>query len=214
VGTFSITELKVAYFGAGLKGAGFGKASGFSPQSGDTAVVGNVEHKGFWTATKLTQGQQSQLHARAMALLPKTVPPNNVMPQSAGKTFIPCKATEQTYVFDFNRDGCVEAFIEIRVPLTLSSGTRLPDGIVTLIALYDRKTNSWIPILSSVFSGEPENLFGQPLYELQDVLDIDGDDRAEIVLSKAVGEGSDLEIYRFQGNQLLSVSKIEGWMGS
>lgn len=161
LGTFSVSDVKVAYFGAMLKAAGFGQVQGFAAHGGEIAVAGTIDRNGFWSQAKLTSSQQIELRASAMALLPKVVPANRTMPQAVGKPIVTGKADEHVYVFDLNRDGNTEAYIRLRVPLRLATGTTLPDAYIGLLAQLDRTSGHWQPIFSSVYSSEGETFFGK-----------------------------------------------------
>ncbi len=57
LGTFSVTDVKVSYFGAMLKAAGFGQPQGFVPNGGEIAVAGPVDRAG--------SGHPRSLHSRS-----------------------------------------------------------------------------------------------------------------------------------------------------
>jgi hypothetical protein len=50
--------------------------------------------------------------------------------------------------------------------------------------------------------------------DLGDVLDINGDGVAEVILQRGYGEVGDIEVYEVSGGQLRLVAAIRGWTGS
>lgn len=214
IGAFAVSTVKVEYDGAIPKVVGIGRADGFTPQDSDIAVGGAASHEGFWSSATLTPTQLARLRSKALALFPKTVPPNRTQSQLGGKPLVVGKTSEYIDLFDLNHDGNLQAFLTLNAALRVSAGSTLPDGFARLLATYSRAAGDWSPLLSSVFSGDGEALFGDHDYQLLDVLDIDGDGSAELVFSKGLGEVGDLEIYRFSGGRLSLVCKISGWSGS
>ncbi len=60
---------------------------------------------------------------------------------------------------------------------------------------------------------EVETIWGDSMCGLMDVVDINGDGVAELILQRGYGEVGDVEIYEVSGGQLRLVSAIRGWTG-
>jgi len=62
--------------------------------------------------------------------------------------------------------------------------------------------------------GSIEPVFGNGQDSLVDVLDIDGDGVAEVILQRSHCETSDIEVLKLRDGQLVPVMKLQGWTGS
>ena len=215
IGVLTVKNLIADEVGAPAKVLGVGRMDGLTPRDADTAVAGKVSYEGLRSITPLTAVQLASLKAKALTLMPKTVPPNKVKPDLAGKAIVVGKTEgERTEVFDLDRDGSVTAMMDLVLKLRTATGTPLPKGFADLLATYSKSTGTWTALLSSATASDGEALFGDHSYQLMDVLDIDGDGNPELIFSKSYNEVGDLEIYRYSGGRLSLLCTIRGWWGT
>jgi len=213
VGSFSVSRVDIIFIGAGLKAVGRGTPIGFQLQGGDIAVAGPASHAGFWSSTSLSPAQQRQVLSQALGLLPKTVPPNKGMPQLVGKPIVIGETRVSTDVLDLRREGKTEVFFDVSAEMKTSLGP-FSNGYISLLQAFDPASGSWKKMLSCESISEGEIIWGDSTCSLIDVVDINGDGVAELVLERGHGEVGDIEIYDVSSPQPRLIFSIRGWTGS
>lgn len=219
-GCFSITEPVVAPVGA----AGAAMVVGMGTLTGTrgNAIAGPARHEGFWSSVPLTPVQQKRLLSEALGSLPKTVPliPKERLPQNSnisqmiGKPIGVGKMRTAVHALNLNLDNKREVFFFLDTELKTSVGP-FASGYVALLEAYDPGTDSWKKMLSCMAIAEGgEILWGDSTCDLGDVLDINGDGIAEVILRRGHGEVGDIEVYEVGGGQMRLVSVLRGWTGS
>ena len=220
VGCFTVTEPVVAPVGAA--GATMVVGTGTLTGTRGNAIAGPARHEGFWSSMPLASVQQKRLLTEALVSLPKTVPnipkeqlpQNSSMSQMIGKPITVGKMRTAVYALNLNLDNKREAFFFLDAELKTSLGP-FANGYVALLEAYEPGTDAWKKMLSCVAIAEGgQILWGDSTCDLGDVMDINGDGVAEVILRRGHGEVGDVEVYEVSGGQLRLVSVLRGWTGS
>ncbi|MCI0392477.1 MAG: hypothetical protein MOB07_27410 [Acidobacteria bacterium] len=215
VGSVFVTEIAATFIGAIPKVVGLGKAAGFQFEGGEIAMSRAISQEGFRSPPPLKLAQRKRLRALALGLLPKTIPRNNRLPKLTGKRIVIGAAQEQLTVLDMDRDGNPEVSLEISAPLQSPGGHYLV-AHVYLLARYDNRTGEIKKLFDSAYIAPEllEPIYGESMPGFWDLVDVDGDGIAEIILSKGYGEVGSLEIFTLRNGQPHKVCVIPDWSGS
>ena len=214
VGSFDVTDVTVAYPSIPqLKVVGYGQTSGFQPKMGDLAVAGASSHQGIWSTSQLTPIQKQSLRDLALAQWPQTVPANKAMPGLVGKPLHPTNIREQIFLFNLNRDGGLQAFIANDADMSTGSASKFPASS-SVLASYDSVKGTWRKLFGCSYVGATEAISGDNTCSLMDVLDVNNDGTADLVMEESHGEVSDIVIYEWKEDHLNVVARLSGWSGS
>jgi hypothetical protein len=225
VGCFSVTSVDIAPVGpvGSLMAVGRGTALGFQPGPGSVPMAGPVNHAGFWPSTALSSAQQKQLLSQSLAMIPTRVPAEwggksqgqpILAPELVGKPIIVETRPVSAEVFRFKRGGNTSVFLEVMVEMKTSLGP-FASADISLLDNYDETSHSWKRVLTCRARWELQAFASWDNgCSLMDVLDINGDGVAELILRRRHDEIGDIEIYELSGGQLRLVFRIPGWTGS
>lgn len=222
VGSFSVTAITVTWAGGNIKVVGKGIPNGFQPQGDEMAIAGPSSHAGFWPPMALSSTQQKELLSQALGMIPKRVPAewsgqSQGQPILAavlvGKPIIIARTRVTAHVLDFKPGGKTNVFFNVSVEMKTSLGP-FANANISLLDGYNERTSSWKRMLTCRSSWELQTAAGwNNGCWLLDVLDINGDGVAELVIRRGHGEGSNIEIYELKGKQLQLISIVKGWTG-
>jgi len=192
-------------------------ATGTLTGSRGNAVSGSARHDGFWSSTAISPAQRKQLLSQTLGVFYKTVPPGVEMLTAVplvGKPIIVEQTHVSTDVLDLQRDGKSEVFFNVIADLkTPLDPTPFAVGSMSLLAAYEPATDSWKKILACRLIGQ-EVIRNDKSCSLIDVMDINGDGVAEVIVGRGSDESGDIEIYEVSGGKLRLVAAIIGWTGS
>lgn len=215
VGHFSISGISVVVFDTFTKVAGSGIATGFEPKDGYIAVAGPAGHEGFWPSRIVTTAQKTLLRVAAMGLFPKSMPKIQSMPKYSGRPLVFGKPSDSSTAIALTKGGSTNVWTELKVPI-LSPGEHSNQfsAEAYILGPLPTETAAAKPVFSSAgIRSDESEVYGQGSFELLDVLDIDGDGSAEILLLHGQGESGDIEVFSFRDGSFHKLLSI-GWTGS
>lgn len=214
VGKFNVRGIEVRWHtGSAVKVIGRGSVIGYEATGMEVAVAGPTGHVPFWRHSTAPEAAKMEADRKMSKLLPASWPRDSDE-ATAGMAITYDHCREETIAVDLNVDGTPEVFASRSCTANWPPG-RMTDAHAFAVAVYDQGSSSWRSGLSSAYLGEGQELFGGPHFTLMDVLDIDGDGEAEVVVRRAHGSGSgDLLVLGFERHQFRRLLELRGLWGS
>ena len=213
IGLFNVRSVTVAYTPA-LKVAGRGSAE-FRPTGDELLVCGTPAHHDFWIRKAPSPGEKQALAKLVLAQWPTSARVNGAPASLQGKPLQVSGLTESTAMFDMTKNGGLQVFVTADALMSSVGGREKLPAHASVLADYDKALNRWQVLLScsSIGDGNGGFISGNKLCGLVDVLDVNDDGTADVIIEESYGEVANLVVYKFDHHQLRPVTHLF-WNGS
>jgi len=208
IGSYKITRVAQAQLGCVRGIVGFGQTGGVAITDHQklAALSGSAWTQDFYRASGLTDKQRREIQGLARDLLPKNLG-GNQKTLVAGKPEI--KEAESV---DLDRDGRAELFVRVETPLRYETTHDFDFRGMVFMVLRQGAPRERRLVFSSVgiLEMDGKKVQGEVL-TFRTAVDLDGDGKAEVLVTSDEYESFDFELYGLRENRLVKLLRVPGW---